>query len=662
MHKAVTNRDMSRSQFLTTGQIDSLILLVTAPFLLFASRFNVALVAGALALLIVPFAWRLIQTGRLTRYTPANPLIALLLVLFVPVSLIVSPLFWEVSWPRFTTLVWSVGLFFLVVNWPPAERGRSSRTRLYMPVLAYLFLGLAVAVVGLLGMQSVEKLFSVPSPAFAAQLFGGQGLPTNEVAGVLTLFVPFTAALCLGGLLTRRTKLFVALLPLTLLLLVTLVLSQSRTGLVSTAVGLALAFLLVTRLRRTWILAGLVVAGVGLVAAYLGGFADRFIFAGANSWASVVGPRLDVWTQGWNALLDFPITGLGLGTFGLVAPWLYPLVPLDQALWLEDAHNLYLQSTLDLGLLGGVVVAALLLLAVAVLVRRVSYRPAPSLTRTLAAGLLASLIAHMLYSLTDAVALGTLAGVPLWFALALTFAKSSDRPPGKKALVPALLALIAGFAVTAALVYFAGPTNLAATVTARTLLQPEDALSVSTPATASTTCAPHWFAGLQHHAAGDVEARHESWATLLACSDRFIPFMAILAADDVTLAREAVARQPASASGYFWLADQLATTDRDQAATVYLEGLSLAPGDGLRWLSLADLLAERDPSAAQEAYLMACMNGDPGANGCWRAGRIAEQMDNPELAIEYYRLSNYAGARERADELEQTLFGDTSTP
>ncbi len=657
MHKAVANSEMSRSQFLTTGQVDSIILLVTGPFLLFAGRFNQALVGGALLLLVVPFVWRYAQTGRLSRYTPANPLIALLMGLFVPVSLVVSPLFWEISWPRFAALAWSVSLFFLVINWPVTDRNHSNRTRLYGPVLAYLLLGFAVAVIGLLGMQSVDKLFSIPLPSLSGRLFGGAGLPTNEVAGVLTLFAPFAAALALAGLLTRRMGVFLTALPLTLLLLLTLVLSQSRTGLVSTAIGLVLAALLVVRVNRLWLVAGLVVVGVGLIVVQVGGLADRFIFAGANSWASVVGPRLSVWSQGWNALLDFPIWGMGLGTFGLVVPWLYPQVPLDQALRLEDAHNLYLQSALDLGVLGGIVLAALLLLALVVLARRVHHRPPASLTRALAAGLFASLFAHMLYSLTDAVALGTLAGVPLWFALALAFTKTADQPPGKRALRPALLALAAGVVAVVALVTAAGPANLSATVTARALLQGEaPAVDISTAT--GIACAPRWYAGLQQYAAGETAARDATWASLLDCTDRFIPFMAVLAPNNATLAREAIARQPAAAAGHFWLAEQLAVSEPAEAVGAYLDGLRYAPADGRNWLALGDLLAESQPAAAQEAYLQACVNGDPGANGCLRAGGIAEQEGQMQQAIEIYRLSNYAGARERADRLENTLAGE----
>jgi len=70
---------------------------------------------------------------------------------------------------------------------------------------------------------------------------------------------------------------------------------------------------------------------------------------------------------------------------------------------------------------------------------------------------------------------------------------------------------------------------------------------------------------------------------------------------------------------------------------------------------LGDLLRERDPQAAIHAYLESCHNGDPGSNGCWRAGLTAESQGDLEAAIRYYRLSRNSGYQGRADLLEQQL-------
>ena len=85
--------------------------------------------------------------------------------------------------------------------------------------------------------------------------------------------------------------------------------------------------------------------------------------------------------------------------------------------------------------------------------------------------------------------------------------------------------------------------------------------------------------------------------------------------------------------------------------------LALAPDSGQRWLELARLLAGRDDQASLEAYLQACLNGDPGANGCAHAASIVEARGDLATAIRYYRLSNWEEAQRRADELERSLSG-----
>ncbi|MEZ4519210.1 MAG: hypothetical protein R3C44_21115 [Chloroflexota bacterium] len=65
---------------------------------------------------------------------------------------------------------------------------------------------------------------------------------------------------------------------------------------------------------------------------------------------------------------------------------------------------------LDFGVIGGLIFAGLLFYALYVLVRNVHHRRPGSPGRAQSVGLLAALVAHLLYSLTDAVAIGTLAG------------------------------------------------------------------------------------------------------------------------------------------------------------------------------------------------------------------------------------------------------------
>ncbi len=113
--------------------------------------------------------------------------------------------------------------------------------------------------------------------------------------------------------------------------------------------------------------------------------------------------------------------------------------------------------------------------------------------------------------------------------------------------------------------------------------------------------------------------------------------------------------QPGKVEALFVEAQVYSTFDVETAVALYRQGLQSKPMDGIRWRELGDLLSTSDPHAAIEAYLQSCYNRDPGSNGCWRAGLTAEKLGELETAISYYRLSQFAGALERAKELERRL-------
>ncbi|HOU41716.1 MAG TPA: O-antigen ligase family protein [Promineifilum sp.] len=662
MDKPLANRLESRAVFLRTSAVDVVVLALTAPFLLAAGWAPRSLSLAALALLAVPFVVRRGRTGRFARPMALNWPVTVLGLVFLPAAMLLSPAPWAVSWPRAATLAWSIVLFYAVANWPARPRvhrhGRQA-TRLSGPTWGFLALGGVVAVLAPLVMRSVDKLFFLPQTGWLATRLGWQhALPTNEVAGVLTLFIPFTVALAAAAWWTQRRRLLAALAPLTLLLLAALALTQSRTGLMASAVGALLALLLGARPRRKTLVIGLGAVALILAAVALSPLREWFVFAGANSWQSVIGPRLGIWGQALDGIRDHPVWGMGLGAFGLLARLIYPLVPVAQSAVIEDAHNLYLQTTLDFGILGGLLL--LLLLGVAVwsgwgLARA---RPPRALSRLWAAGLVGALVAHALYSLTDAVALGALGGVALWYVFGLIMSSTTTRT--ERAVEPfqrwsPLVIGVAGLMLLSALMMTARPVNragqLAGAVALNTSQSAATAAATAGPLTAAR-CRAGWYEGLLWHAAGDMARRSAVWAELLACATDYTGYMAVLAGDDAALARRAVDVQPDNPAGYFWLA---ALSAPDEAIGLYRQGLALAPGDGRRWLALAELLDGRDEDAALDAYLQACLHGDPGANGCARAAAIVAARGDLETAIRYYRLSNWSEARAMADELERQL-------
>ena len=172
-------------------------------------------------------------------------------------------------------------------------------------------------------------------------------------------------------------------------------------------------------------------------------------------------------------------------------------------------------------------------------------------------------------------------------------------------------------------------------------------------------CRAHWFQGLLAQAVGEEETRDEALVETVRCSPDYVPLIFVILPNHQSLAEQAVRLQPESADAWFWLASARSHEDPQAAIECYRRGLALRPTDGLRWRELGDLLASRDPQAAIEAYLQSCYNGDPGSNGCLRAGWTAERLGDVQAAIRYYRLSRYSGALDRAAQLEQQLREQT---
>jgi O-antigen ligase len=131
------------------------------------------------------------------------------------------------------------------------------------------------------------------------------------------------------------------------------------------------------------------------------------------------GWRFEVWSRAIYGIEDFPLTGMGMNTFRSIVHVLYPLFIVAPEVDVAHAHNEFLQAALDLGLPG--LIAFLALYIVAFWMLRAIWRAAPSPlpTRTLALGLGGGLFAHMIYGLTDAVALGAKPGILFWMLLGL---------------------------------------------------------------------------------------------------------------------------------------------------------------------------------------------------------------------------------------------------
>ena len=149
--------------------------------------------------------------------------------------------------------------------------------------------------------------------------------------------------------------------------------------------------------------------------------------------ANLVG-RMDIWQRALLAVADFPLTGIGLGTFRRLAIAYAPFFDVDPVLAdVGHAHNIFLQTALDMGIPGLVAYVAVLLL-VAGMGWSLYKRTTSPTGRLLSAGLLTSLLAFLIFSLTDAVAPGGVLRMISLPAGAASASWASRRAPSQPAM------------------------------------------------------------------------------------------------------------------------------------------------------------------------------------------------------------------------------------
>ena len=402
------------------------VLAITAPVLYLPQRFELDAVLFAGGLLAASWLWRRLWTGVWYAATPADWPILLLFVVMLPVAVWAAPdpLRTQYAWPRALVLLWNLHLFVVFVTYASRQR------RLLTPLLL-IFLGSAL-LIALLAPLGVNWLYKLPGvqvilsrvPALLGFLSreGESGFHPNIVAGALLYVLPLIIALAVAGLRRRPRNLWLWLLAgATLYTTGVFFLLQSRGGYIGLAVALAVMAALPHRWGR-WLLA-LGAAGV-VLAATVGGetlltwVADNPTVKAVGGMGSLESFRVEVWSVALMATSDFPFTGVGLGAFQDVAHLLYPL-NISPTYYFGHAHNFWLQGAIDFGIPGLIALVAIYLAAIGQAVRL--WR-APLAPPGLAAGLAGSLIAQSIFSLTDAIPLGSTANLFFWMLFGLILA------------------------------------------------------------------------------------------------------------------------------------------------------------------------------------------------------------------------------------------------
>ncbi len=404
------------------GSIEVGALALATPLLIFPSRFSI------LGLLLVALCWelRVIAAPHTLVRAPTDwPLVGLLLM--ASISLYPS-IDLRLSLPKLYGLLLGLTYLLVIIRHVRAPRN--------LAVLAAVMVigGVVVSAIGLVGSDwltsKVTFLADVYShmPRFIHSVQTSQGtvagIQPNEVAGTLTLLLPVSSALVLS---LNRFWWRLGLALASGLMAMTLVLTFSRSALFGTAIGAALFAIAWWPRLRLPAVALLALVGVGVWR--LGITAATSLLVDAPTGGDLAGKvvsRQEIWDRALTMVQDYPFTGIGLNTFPVVLTRLYPTFVNYPPQLIPHAHDLLLQTAVDFGIPGlGCFVAVLAIAGRSLLV---AWQQATGWRRGLVGGLAAGLTAHLLFGLTDAVALGAKAGIFLWIDLGAAVALAATGP------------------------------------------------------------------------------------------------------------------------------------------------------------------------------------------------------------------------------------------
>ncbi len=418
---------------------------IAAPFLLFPTV-RPCWTAAVLAMLATWWLLRWAVRGEPWPRTPFNVALLVLLLTIPPgIRASIAP---ELTLPKAAGLILGLAVFRAIAF------SVQNPSHLRFVLVLFILLGFAILVVGILGAEWRTKVSALePVIPHIPRLIGplpelrAEAVHPNQLAGVLSLYIPLLVSLLFrprGP--HHRAKILSERIGLSLFCLLwmsTLVLTQSRSGWMGGLVGLitlpALWGSTMPRPSARWMGWGvfiiMVVTSIGALFA-VGPERLRTMWE-EPSVQTAIGPlntlafRQEVWRWALVTIGDFPLTGCGLGTFRDVARVLYPMDPsrVPPGYDIAHAHNIFLQTALDLGIPGLVAYLAILGVALAMcwrvaltLGRGKPPEAAGVGVRALALGLAAGLIALHVYGMTDALALGSKPGVVFWYALGLVAA------------------------------------------------------------------------------------------------------------------------------------------------------------------------------------------------------------------------------------------------
>jgi len=274
-------------------------------------------------------------------------------------------------------------------------------------------------------------------------------LNPNELAGTMVWVIPLLVALAIAAGLAplqagKRLRWqwfapFISIISLATFALASGVLywTRSRSAWIGMVIGLAfMALWWFAHKFRWWSLGLPLLLAIGaLVFTVMGGLQP--LLGEANQAGGVaigeLAPnqslegRLELWSRGIYAIEDFPLTGMGMNTFRKLVHILYPVFSYAPTQDFGHAHNLFIQVGVDLGLPGLIAYLAIGFGCVW-LCWQVWQKKGNFWGRWVVLGLLAGLVAHAGFGMTDAVALGAKPGFIGWWVVGMLVLTSTTNP------------------------------------------------------------------------------------------------------------------------------------------------------------------------------------------------------------------------------------------
>lgn len=385
------------------------LLLVALPFLLFPNFSPIGTLVAFLLIICIETIPLLLHWRPLPKLQPFDLMLLLWLGL-IGLSILVTA-------DPDLTLGKAGGLLLGIAIWRYLGRAVQRPSHWYLALAFFGLLGGGFIGLGLLSADWIAK--SGPITALTELLpnrqinlpgLGDGAAHPNQVAGTLLFYFPLLWSVTAARWATSPNWQRLAWGSLALAATAVLLLTQSRSGWLA---GISSIYLLVLswaavlpkthpQQKRLQLATGALTL-LGILTFFLIG-PDRLIGfwqdpaqeTALGSFGSL-GFRQELWRWTIVLLQDFPFTGIGLGSFQHVSRRLYPIL-IDPGYPLTHAHNVFLQTAVDFGILGLILYLAIIGILLIMLWRSAKHSPH---WRPYALGFATALLAYHIYGLGD---------------------------------------------------------------------------------------------------------------------------------------------------------------------------------------------------------------------------------------------------------------------